>query len=83
VGSGDPDGNALSYNWYFYKEAGSYRGEVKIENANAQQAAFIAPHVNSPATIHVLLTVTDNGAPPLSRYKRVVVAVDPVIGRVR
>jgi len=83
VGSGDPDGNALSYNWYVYKEAGSYRGEVQIDNATAQQAAFTAPQVNSPVTIHVLLTVTDNGAPPLSRYKRVVITVDPAMGKVR
>lgn len=83
LGSSDPDRHALSYDWSVYKEAGTYGGDVRIDNSNAQQASFIAPQVDAPATIHVILTVTDNGTPPLSRYQRVVVTVDPAAGKVK
>ena len=77
AGSSDPDGNSLSYNWRFYPEPSSYQGELTIENSDKQQAGFVAPKVDSPKTIRVVLTVTDDGRPPLSRYKRVDVTVDP------
>jgi hypothetical protein len=83
LGSSDPDGHALSYDWHVYKEAGGYRGEIRIDNAKSQQAAFIAPQVDSPTPIHVILTVTDDGIPPLSRYRRVVVTIDPAVGKAK
>lgn len=36
-----------------------------------------APVVDSAVTIHFILKVTDKGAPPLTRYKRVIVTVVP------
>ncbi|MCI0417715.1 MAG: DUF1593 domain-containing protein [Acidobacteria bacterium] len=76
AGSSDPDGNTLSYNWYFYKESSSYKGDLTINNADASQASFPAPKVDSAQAIHIILTVTDNGTPNLSRYKRVIVTVE-------
>jgi hypothetical protein len=38
---------------------------------------MIAPKVEKPETIHVIVKVTDKGTPPLSRYKRVIVTVTP------
>jgi hypothetical protein len=77
AGSSDPDGNKLSYKWFFYPEPSSCNGSIVIENANKLNASFVAPAVKSAKTIHIILTVTDNGAPPLSRYGRIVVTVDP------
>lgn len=76
-GSHDPDGDSLKYDWYYYKEPGSYDGDITIENSNVCNAHFTAPEVNSPVEIHILLTVTDTGIPPLSRYQRVIIHVKP------
>lgn len=75
--STDPDGHSLSFEWIFYPEPGSYRGDLPIENARAPQAAFVAPDVPSPRTIHIVLAVTDSGDPPLTRYRRAIVTVNP------
>ena len=76
-GSHDPDGNGLSYRWFHYPEPGTYGGSIRINGATTPDASFVAPNVDSPKTIHVVLTVTDDGDPRLSRYGRVVVAVRP------
>lgn len=73
--STDPDDNALSFSWSIYREAGSFVGDVNITDANKAQASFIAPSVDAEKQLHVLLTVTDDGAPPLTRYKRIVFTV--------
>ena len=76
-GSSDPDNDQLSYDWSFYKYPSSFKGELVIDNNKYSQASFIAPYVDLPATIHIVLTVTDNGIPALSSYKRVVINVVP------
>ena len=75
TGSSDPDGDALSYRWEFYPEPGTYRGPLEIAKSAEARASFVAPQVGGNATVHVVLTVTDNGTPALSRYQRVVVEV--------
>ena len=78
AGSTDPDADALRYEWVVYPEAGTYRGPpVAIENAAAGEAVMVAPAVEAPATVHVILIVTDDGEPALTRYRRVIVAVKP------
>jgi hypothetical protein len=76
-GSYDPDGDSLSFLWFTYPEAGSYKGEIKIVPENADGAYVVAPEVEKMETIHIILRVTDKGAPPLSRYKRIIVTVLP------
>jgi hypothetical protein len=77
-GTSDPDGDSLSYFWFPYREAGSFRGPVKIDGAeNADGARVVAPTVDKPETLHIVLRVTDKGSPPLSRYRRVIVTVVP------
>jgi cellulose-binding protein len=74
----DPDGDSLSYFWFPYPEAGSYKGVVRINGAeNEKRASATAPKVEKPETIHFILRVTDKGSPSLSRYKRIVVTVTP------
>lgn len=77
-GSGDPDGDSLSYLWFLYREAGTYRGVVNIDGAeNMDRVSLVAPKVDKPETIQLILRVTDKGLPPLSRYRRVIVTVVP------
>jgi hypothetical protein len=72
AGSTDPDGNKLSFKWWQYHEADSANASVTIANSDSQdQASFIVP--NEPGKqAHIILEVTDNGAPPLVGYLRVI-----------
>lgn len=77
-GTADPDGDNLSYLWFHYPEAGSYKKLIKIDSAeNARGVWVIAPTVEKEETAHLILKVTDKGNPPLSRYKRVIVNIIP------
>jgi hypothetical protein len=74
----DPDGDSVSFFWFQYPEAGSYRGVVTFLGAeNMAWADLVAPKVDKPETVHFILRVTDKGRPPLSRYKRVIVTITP------
>jgi len=77
-GSTDPDGQPLRFEWAYYPEAGTYRGEpVMIVDAASARASFTTPQTDGEQTVHVVLMVTDEGAPPLTRYQRVIVTVKP------
>jgi 5S rRNA maturation endonuclease (ribonuclease M5) len=77
-GTTDPDEDNLSYLWFHYPEAGSYKKSIKIDSAeNARGVFVIAPNVEKTETAHFILRVTDKGNPPLSRYKRVIVNILP------
>ncbi|PKA99857.1 uncharacterized protein DUF1593 [Flavobacteriaceae bacterium MAR_2009_75] len=76
--STDPDGDNLSFLWYNYPEAGTYKKLIKVNGAeNAHQAYFTAPKVKKKQTAHFIVKVSDKGTPQLSRYKRVIVTVTP------
>jgi hypothetical protein len=75
-GSGDPDGDQLHYSWWHYKEAGSFDGQVSIEDSRSAVASITIPsNANSGETIHLIGEVSDTGKPPLTRYARVIVTV--------
>ena len=78
-GTMDPDGDNLSYLWFQYPEAGSYRKVIPFDQAeNLYRIPYIkAPQVSRPETAHFILKVTDKGNPPLTRYKRVIVNILP------
>ena len=77
-GTKDPDGDALTYHWWQYRDAGSYDGTVEIRDASDQDASFTVPgDAGKGETIHIICEVTDTGTPPLTRYQRVVVTVEP------
>lgn len=70
----DPDGDNLTYKWWHYKEPSLYKGKINIQNANKDHAYFNVPKdVKKGQTIHIICEVTDDGNPPLTRYKRVIV----------
>ncbi|HVZ63629.1 MAG TPA: nucleoside hydrolase-like domain-containing protein [Lacunisphaera sp.] len=77
-GSSDPDGDSISYWWFQYPEAGTYRGQIPIQGAaNTIRVNLVAPIVDQPATAHFILRVTDKGSPSLTRYRRVIVTIVP------
>lgn len=76
-GSRDLDGHALKFCWFVYPEAGTHRGTVELSNAIAETIKFIAPQVERPETIHVILQAEDEGLPPLQSFRRAVITVQP------
>jgi hypothetical protein len=77
-GSRDPDsGQQLEFEWWIYREPGTFRGDFAFKNPRTSSISFQAPRVETPVTMHCLLTVRDNGTPSLTRYSRVVLAIEP------
>ena len=85
-GTNDPDGNDLKYEWFYYGEVGSFTTSnartgqpLVIDQFDQQQASFTVPNARvmlpGTGTMHVILAVTDNGIPSLTRYRRVIVNV--------
>ncbi|MGK2861343.1 MAG: nucleoside hydrolase-like domain-containing protein [Chitinophagaceae bacterium] len=78
AGSTDPDTNNLKYQWILYKEVGTLNAdELKLEDADKQIASFVAPDVKTSKSMHLILAVTDDGSPELTRYQRVIVNILP------
>ncbi len=77
VQASDPDKNSLAYRWFFYPEAGTFRGALPSMQAKGRDATFIAPAVASEQTLHVIVEVTDNGEPALTSYRRFIISVSP------
>jgi hypothetical protein len=88
--SHDPDGQRLSYQWFHYAEAGFVPGQnmasVTISQSDKAQAivtstAACRPNwapANRPCSsgvAHIILAVTDNGSPPLTSYRRIILNV--------
>lgn len=75
--STDPDGDHLSYLWMSYPEAGSYKKMIITAPEIAHSLYLVAPKVEKTETAHIILKVTDMGIPQLSRYRRIVVTINP------
>jgi Cellulose-binding Sde182, nucleoside hydrolase-like domain/Cellulose-binding protein Sde0182, C-terminal domain len=72
----DPDGDHLNYTWWQYKEAGTCDESLKIDTVDEKGAVVHIPSGTKPGkTIHLILEVTDDGTPNLTRYQRIVVTV--------
>ncbi|MFL9845355.1 nucleoside hydrolase-like domain-containing protein [Flavobacterium rhizosphaerae] len=77
TGTYDPDGDHISYLWFSYPEAGSYKKPLITNVQNSYRANIQAPSVDKIETAHIILKVTDTGTPRLSRYKRLIVTILP------
>lgn len=86
AGSHDPDGDSLTYQWFHYGEPGTFTvsaartgAPITIDNATGERASFVVPtsRVLRNGTLHVVLAVTDSGQPALTRYRRVIINVQP------
>jgi hypothetical protein len=72
--SSDPDGNKLSFNWYQYKEAGNYEGNIAITTPTAALQSITLPQNIGNTQIHLILEVHDNGTPALVTYRRIILS---------
>lgn len=88
--SRDPDGQRLRYRWYAYPEAGQPAGQrsavVTLAGAERPVVAITPTTLcDTPwptraarcdrGTVHVVLEVTDDGAPSLTSYRRIILSV--------
>lgn len=82
--SSDPDGDKLSYEWFYYGEAGVYTistartgAPITIDNANSAKTSLVIPNSKgrNNGDMHIILKVTDSGTPALTRYQRVIINV--------
>ena len=73
----DPDGDAIEFRWWQYADADTYPENVVIENAAEPRGSFVAPAVDAPQTIHIVLFVRDAGVPSLTRYSRIIFTILP------
>jgi hypothetical protein len=74
-GSTDPDGDRLRYKWWQYAEVDTVTTRIDIARPTAGDGATFVVADEPGKTIHVILEVTDDGDPPLTRYQRIVFSV--------
>ncbi len=72
----DPDGDELEFTWWVYPEAGTYEGQVTIQNANTSKSSIIIPDdAAAGETVHIICEVKNKAEYPMTRYRRVVLTV--------
>ena len=72
----DPDRDPVTVGWWQYHDAGTYPGDITLADAASLTTTFAVPaDAQAGQTIHIILEATDNGAPALTRYQRVVLTV--------
>ena len=75
AGSSDPDGNDLSYSWWFYEEPSSHDDPVTIQGDSSVSAMVEVPSSAGGQSIHIVLEIQDNGSPSLTAYRRMLINV--------
>jgi hypothetical protein len=72
--SNDPDGDSLNFRWWLYKEAGHSNTTIKMNNETSSKVTVHIPNeAQSGDSFHIILSLSDNGTPILTTYRRVVV----------
>jgi len=72
----DPDHNTVQVTWWQDHAAGTYSGDILFSNPSALPTTLAAPNDAQPGdTVHIILEATDNGAPPLTRYRRLIIRI--------
>lgn len=74
--STDPDGDALGFAWAVYPASSALAGHMIIDGSDRPAASVLIPREAAGRTLSILLSVTDGGAPALTRYARVLVEVE-------
>lgn len=70
--SRDPDGDALTFRWWAYEEAGNVGRETLPHPSSAPRFDWKVPSAPVGSELHLILEVTDAGEPALTSYRRVV-----------
>jgi hypothetical protein len=73
-GTHDPDGNQVSYQWFLYKEAGKYEGNVTLSDTDTDQIELEVPTLSAGQSLHLICQVKDNGTPALYSYRRIIIS---------
>ena len=87
--SSDPDGQAVHYHWFHYAEAGMADGNLAAVTLSGAETARVMVRADAACrpfwlpmipckgdgVAHVILTVTDEGSPKLTSYRRVILHV--------
>ena len=75
--SSDPDGDALRYHWWVYREPSTYQGDgVRVEGANTATPTIRISESTS-GTIHLIFELADtNAIAPLRDYRRLIIQVN-------
>jgi hypothetical protein len=71
--STDPDRDRLDFDWFVYPEAGDDAGRMEIKDPQSPTAVIRVPDLSAGRTIHVVVAVRDDGAPALTRYRRIII----------
>jgi hypothetical protein len=74
AGSSDSDSEKIGYRWFIYLEPSDLADDVVLASMEGVVTSFTMPR-NDMAAVHVVLQVSDNGSPPLSVFRRVVVSI--------
>ena len=73
-GTHDPDGDALTYNWFIYNEIGDFQGNTDFSNHHTAEFSFTMPELKNGQELHIILEVKDSGEPSLYSYRRVILS---------
>ena len=78
----DPDGDSLSFNWWVYKDACVYQGQylpyLDVWAHGVASTTFTVPSdAQEGDYFNLVLEVTDDGEPALTRYAQVIVTAGP------
>jgi len=65
----------MAFRWWQYQEAGSYKNMVKVDQPGGKKISFVAPQVEKPETIHIILEVRDRATPSLYAFQRMIITV--------
>lgn len=75
----DQDSDGLNFNWWVYSEPTTYVNTIAISQNTSSSINFTMPiDAQIEDSIHLILSVTDNGTPALTSYKRVVLIASPI-----
>ena len=75
--SSDPDKDELEFLWWIYSEAGTYAGDIYIEQASNALTLLDVPTGAASKEIHLILEIKDkNPIASLFDYRRIVITVN-------
>jgi hypothetical protein len=73
----DPDGDHLTFKWYLYPEAGTYKHAIHVTDSDQSIARLQIPRDTQGPQIHIILEVTDqNPIVNLTAYRRIVIDIE-------